>query len=260
MYPTGGYGNFLYSLLSEHLESTVKISFDNPQFNAKGNSHRYPKYTEVFSLGQSYVQKNLKDFKYNYQILDTVAQEQIRLGKYFVVLADVGNKGDNLRFLRRFFPNAIVIRLFANTFEEKLILWTNAMTKLTVDLYPGSIMPRSGIAAWAKKPIDELTDFDAVSCMINFFDSDFDPYGKFFCHPDPGAINFSIGDFFVKAQLKKSLANLAQSLGTVLIKTEKLDQLLDDFYMHQMQLSLLDDTKTSFLLTRQALNEYKNKN
>ena len=42
MYPTGGYGNFLYRLLSQHLENTVKLHEDF-DFSATGNSHAVSK-------------------------------------------------------------------------------------------------------------------------------------------------------------------------------------------------------------------------
>jgi len=260
MYPTGGYGNFFYYLLSEHLESTVKISTAYLEFNENGNSHRYPKYTEIFSLGSHYSQKTLRDFKYGYEIFDSDAEKQINSGKHFVVLADVGNKGDNVRFLRRFFPQADIIRVFAETFEEKLILWANAMTKSQPhDLYPESVMPKQGIAIWANKSVDDLTDQDAVNCLTDFFYNDFDIYGKLFCKPTPGVINFPLKHFFNKHQLTNGLLELAQQLtGTGLINTEQLSQTLDEFYTYQKPLSLLDKSNSSFSLVRRSLNDYKN--
>jgi hypothetical protein len=264
MYPTGGYGHFLYKLLTEHFEFTVKVLNNQLMFNKNGNSHDTKRYTETFALGRYYYRQNLKDFKYGYQILDSTVEQQIEQGKHFLVLADVGNKGDNIYFLKRFFPQATIVRVYAETFEEKLIVWTNAMTKshdeVVNNVYAESIMPKHGIAIWAKKYVDDLTDQDAINCMIDFFKSDFAPYGKFFSRPVPDVLNFSVRSFFAKNQLIIELHKLADQLGTRIINTQKLDQLLSEFYVSQNQLSLLDNTKTTFSLVRQALNEFKNKN
>ena len=68
MYPTGGYGNFLYYLLSEHLESTVKSESELWKFSSNGHSHQYPKHVEEFKLGLYVSNQNVKKFSYNYKL------------------------------------------------------------------------------------------------------------------------------------------------------------------------------------------------
>ena len=255
MYPTGGYGNFLYYLLNEHLESTVKIPRTEWQFR-HGNSHSYPKYTESFLLGQAEEYGNLRKFNYNYKITNAIAADQIGQGKQFVVIADVGNKGDNVKFLRKYFPKACIIRMFASTFIEKLIVWTNCMTKsrdaLRNELYPGSILTTQGIAQWANKSVDSVTDSDAVDCMANFFQEDFSIYGKMFSSPVPNVINIPISSFFTKESVIATLENIANELDTVCVDTSHLDQIVSTFINLQDPLSLLTDGDT-FPLVRQAL-------
>lgn len=255
MYPTGGYGNFLYYLLSEHLESTVKLPLSNWTFE-NGNSHQYPKYTELFLLGQATWQGTLKSFTYNYSVLNDEAADQIQQGKSFVVLADVGNKGDNVKFLRRYFPNAKIVRVYAETFVEKLILWTNGMTKSTEQtrnsLYPGSIITKQGVATWANKNENNVTDLDAVDCMVNFFQNDFDIYGKLFSTPTPGVINIPINSFFTEHGISQMIQTVAEQLDTVCINQQRLGSLISDFINQQIPLSLLVPGD-SFPLVRQAL-------
>lgn len=258
MYPTGGYGNFLYYLLSEHLNSTVKIPRVDWDFHY-GNSHSYPKHTESFMLGYVAEYGNLKNFNYSYQITNTSAVDQIGQGKQFVVLADVGNKGDNVKFLRRYFPNATVVRVFAETFTEKLILWANCMTKRNSEtrncLYPGTILQTQGIAAWANKTIEDVNDSDAVDCMVSFFQENFGIYGKMFSSPVPGVINVPIRTFFDKEGVVHQLHLIAEQLNTVCIDTTMLDQVVSKFIDSQVPLSLLS-TGDTFPLTRQALLKY----
>jgi hypothetical protein len=258
MYPTGGYGNFLYYLLSEHLESTVKSKSELWEFSSNGHSHQYPKHVEEFQLGLCVANKNVKEFAYNYNILNSTAQEQIQQGKKFLVLADVGNTGDNIKFLKRYFPKATIIRTFAESFDEKLIVWTNCMTKLNLPLYPGSIMPKIGVAQWANKSIEHIDDNDAVDCMLNFFQTDFDKFGKFFNKPVDNAINVPITSFFNKKSIHKMLGMIAQDLDTQVIVSLDHEQKIEQFLNAQTQLSLLEPDSSSFPLVRQALAKYEN--
>lgn len=258
MYPSGGYGNFLYCLLSEHLESTVKQTSQSWKF-VHGNSHQYPKYTESFMLGLSALQGNLKNFNYQYTISDKLAAEQIYQGKKFLVLADVGNKGDNVKFLRRYFSNAKIVRVYAETFMEKLILWTNCMTKRTEEfrksLYPGSVMPRDGVAAWANKNQSDVTDSDAVDCMVNFFQNDFEIYGKMFSKPVDDAINIPLHSFFTHSGILTAMKSVAEQLDTNCVNQTQLEQLISEFIGQQQPLSLLTPGDT-FPLVREALIKY----
>ena len=260
MYPTGGYGNFLYYLLSEHLESTVKPMPSNWEFSSDGNSHGYPKYVEKFQLGSHVNNRTTKNFDYTYNILDSTVGPQIQQGKKFLVLADVGNKGDNTRFLKRYFPNSVIVRIFAENFMEKLVLWANCMTKANISdaIYPGSIMPATGIAIWANKSVDNVNDDDAVGCMLNFFQRNFDIYGKFFNKPVDNAVNIPISSFFTRDGIYKMLNSIAHDLDTQIINTPDLEQTILKFLSYQSQLSLLDADADSFPLVRRALAQYEN--
>ena len=261
MYPTGGYGNFLYCLLNEHLGSTVKLNHCNWSFKY-GNSHSYPKYTESFMLGEATWEGTLKSFSYNYNVLSAEAAEQINQDKQFVVLADVGNKGDNVKFLRRYFPNSKIVRVYAETFVEKLILWTNCMTKSTAQtrnsLYPGSILTSEGIATWTNQPIDSITDSNAVDCMVNFFQTDFGIYGKMFSKPVADVVNVPIKSFFSANSIHQAVEHVAVELGTQCTEQVKLTQLANEFINQQLPLSLLTPGD-SFPLAREALIKYGHK-
>jgi hypothetical protein len=258
MYPTGGYGNFLYCLLSEHLKSTVKLAHRNWEFR-HGNSHEYPKYTESFLLGRAVEHQILKSFSYNYQVLDESANLQIQQGKNFLVLADVGNKGDNIKFLRKYFLNAKIVRVYATQFVEKLIVWANCMTKSNdhtrSSLYPGSIFPNDGIAAWANKPIENITDTDAIDCMVHFFQSDFGIYGKMFSAPAADAINIAVSSFFTKDDICQTMQLIARQLDTECVNQLQLNELASEFIHQQLPLSLLEPGN-SFPLVREALARY----
>lgn len=260
MYPTGGYGNFLYYLLAEHLECTVKIAPTQWQFR-NGHSHDYPKHTESFLLGSATNQKTLGSFRYDYGIIQHCAVDQIREGKKFIVLADVGNKGDNIRFLSRYFPRATIVRVFVSSFYEKLIVWTNCMLKsgntLRDELYPGSILTTEGIAVWANKSPQDVTDGDAVDCMAHFFRSDFDVYGQMFAAPLPEVINVSAKSFFTQDNIQDLMLMLATKLETKCVATDLMTDMITEFMLQQQALTLLRDGD-SFPLIRKAVARYEN--
>ena len=255
MYPTGGYGNFFYYLLAEHLDSTVKIPPATWRFK-NGNSHAYPKHTEKFSLGYATQQKSLKNFCYDYKITIESVADQIAQGKKFLVLADMGNKGDNVKFLRRYFPRAIILRVFAASFLEKLIVWTNCMLKsedtLRNSLYPGAILTAEGIAAWTGKLVQNITDDDAVNCMVHFFQSDFDDYGKMFSQPLPDVINVPAGSFFTQGSIHDLMITMAERLDTKCVSTDQMAAVITNFIGQQQALSLLQPGD-SFPLIRKAM-------
>ena len=112
MYPTGGYGNFLYYLLTEYFSNTVKVK-NKFQFSSSGDSHQIIKYTSPFLLGASY--NKIQQFTYNYIVNDKKAYDQILSGKKFIVLCDTGNLVDTIKIKELYFPNASVIRCHAES-------------------------------------------------------------------------------------------------------------------------------------------------
>ena len=251
MYPTGGYGNFLYLLLSQYIHSTVKVSQSQFKFSTTGNSHSVSKHVEPFLLG-----KNYRDFKYSYEIANAEVADQISQGKQFLILGDMGNRGDNVKFLRKYFPKAKIVRVYASTFEEKLVVWFNCMTKaLNVDeLYPGSLLTTQGIQKWANK-ID-VDDQDAVDCMATFFSQNFAPYGNYFNQPLENTINVRIEEFFTVNGIVDMVHRVGQELGSNLINLHDLQNIAQNFIVQQRGFELLDQRLDNYPLISQALNAH----
>jgi regulator of replication initiation timing len=241
MYPTGGYGNFLYYILTEYFKNTVKIKNCKFKFSESGNSHEAYKYTEPFLLGAHY--KNLKDFTYTYQVYDQDSYNQIQKGQQFLVLGDTGNLMDSVRVLQKYFSNATFIRTYAETFDEKLILWANCMTKSYAlhsnNLYKDSLHTAEGIAKFANKSVDEINDQDAVDCLADFFQKDFDVFGKYYASPVNNAINISLKSFFNSKTLLDTLYQLAKTLDTTVIKETQLKNTINEFIELQENFKLL---------------------
>ena len=242
MYPTGGYGNFLYYLLTQYFKDTVKVKENqNFKFSPLGNSHNVYKYTEVFSFGSHY--NKLDKFSYNYKIYDRSSQEQILNGKKYLVLGDTGNLVDSVKFLKKYFPNATIIRTYAETFEEKLVLWANCITKSAVhhhDIYKDSLHTIDGIAQFANKTPNQITDQDAINCLIDFLKNDFGKFGKFYSQSVDNVINVPFKSFFNRTDLIKILNFCAIELDTEIINKVELEKTIDEFISTQHNFDLLD--------------------
>lgn len=255
MYPTGGYGHFLYLLLMQHLDNTVKVLQSQFEFSKTGNSHALITPVEPFLLGQR-SSKNYRDFKYSYGIHNAEVAELISQGKKFLILGDMGNLGDNIKFLRRYFPNAKIVRVHAATFEEKLVVWFNCMTKSmdVNELYPGSLLTIQGIQQWANKT--DIDDQDAVDCMATFFSQNFAPYGNYFDQPSDHAINVKIEEFFTVDSIVDMVQRVGQNLGTTMINPYDLRTIAENFIACQRGFELLDQRRDNHPLISQALNTY----
>lgn len=252
MYPTGGYGNFLHRLLAQHLENTVKLN-ENFDFSLTGDSHAVEKHVEPFLLGSQKSQ-----IKYTYAI-NPAAQEQIHQKKKFLVLGDMGNKGDNVNFLRRYFQNATIIRVYTESFDEKLIVYANCMFKAYNNnqdpLYPGALVTHKGLQTWAQR--EHITDQDAVDCMTNFFIQDFYPFGQFFNKPRTDVINVAVKEFFSEHAIGIMMQRLAKELHTSVINEPELKSTAQRFVGLQKSFTLLEDCATQFPLIARALYDCK---
>lgn len=255
MYPTGGYGNFLYYLLSEFLEDTVKVDNTNFEFSTVGDSHSSDKYIESFLLGCYHAQKILKKFTYDYAINDTKSAAQISAGKKFLVLGDTGNLGDNVNFIKKYFPNAKIIRIYASTFKEKLIVWANCMTKTMTNnlgkdkVYKDSLLTTIGIANFNKKNINEISDEDAILALTDFLKNDFYRYGKNYCNvvEKQNVMNLPLCTFLKKNDLLIYLEFLATEFNTKIIKRKQLEKKIDLFLSSQKNFNILNSNKNTII-------------
>ena len=259
MYPTGGYGNFLYLLLSQYIQSTVKISQSQFKFSTTGHSHSVIKHVKPFLLNVHQVHDRAakyRDFKYSYEINSSEVAEQISQGKQFLILGKMGGLGDNVKFLQTYLPKAKIVRVHASTFEEKLVVWFNRMTKTLYanELYPGSLLTTRDIQQWANK-ID-IDDQDAVDCMTTFFSQNFAPYGNYFNRPLENIINVKIEEFFTVNRIVDIVHRVGQELGSNLIDLHDLQNIAHNFIMQQRGFELLDQRLDNYPLISRALNAY----
>lgn len=92
-YPPGGFGNFIFHMLTEFADNTYKPKNQNFKFSSSGNSHDTIKYTNIY-----------------YNDPDSYTLNFPNTTKKVLVLCDNGNN-DSYTKIRKFFPTAKIIRL-----------------------------------------------------------------------------------------------------------------------------------------------------
>jgi hypothetical protein len=97
---------------------------------------------------------------------------------------------------------------------------------------------RAGIAKFANKHPDDITDQDAINCLSNFLKNDFEQYGKNFTNQVDGVVNFPIRNFFTVDELYTSLHQLANLLGTQIVNSQQLMTTLREFHMLQQNIHM----------------------
>ena len=97
-YPPGGFGNFVYHLLTEFAAETVKSNNNSFKFGAGGNSHNTKKYTVTYYHDPTFY------FPYIDSDVDTK-------NKKILVLIDNAYYDNEYVRLRTFFPNASIVRM-----------------------------------------------------------------------------------------------------------------------------------------------------
>lgn len=95
-YPSGGFGNFIYHVLTEFFKGTVKVSNQSFGFSQSGNSHATVKYTKIYF-------KNPTDYS-------TTVDGEFGPNSKILILCDNGIDDDAYGQIFQTFPNAMLIR------------------------------------------------------------------------------------------------------------------------------------------------------
>lgn len=120
-YPTGGFGNFIYHVLTEFADQTIKINNDHFNFSDLGNSHSTAQYTDSFwHEPDDYVPKIQKGLDIH--------------NKKILVRHDPGwelSAGPIYEKTNKIFPNATIIRTVVNDDIIGFLIYEIGLTKTT---------------------------------------------------------------------------------------------------------------------------------
>jgi hypothetical protein len=108
-YPSGGFGNFLYYILSKFADQTVKLPNNQLTFSDNGNSHSVVKYTNTYYMDP---------IEYN-PLCDVDPQDNKVL-----ILCDNGINNDKYDKIKLTFPNAKIVRIVIDPAVRPIIYQT----------------------------------------------------------------------------------------------------------------------------------------
>lgn len=108
-YPSGGFGNFIYHILTEFANETVEVDNSTFKFNDAGNSHQSTKYTEIY---------------YKDPLVYTATISVKANNKKILVLCDNGIDNDKYTKINEIFPNATIVRLVISDAVRPIIYQT----------------------------------------------------------------------------------------------------------------------------------------
>ena len=250
-YPGGGYGNLLYHVLTEFFADTVKVNNDNFVISNNGNSHTTIKYTAKHETPF--------DKEYIPRVLVKSAYEQIQQGCKFLVLCDPTPRADNRKQLLTQFPNSQMVRVYTNSFIDRLVMLTNLMTKsytenTNKDLYKNALLSHDTIQG--------LTDQQIIDMLVLTFQQKFNSYGMMFNKPiaDSRIYNFNFRSFTNFDLFVKELQGLANFLNTSLIKINELEHFFNHWKPTQLSHQYYNYTANTIAdpndLTGQALVKF----
>lgn len=110
-YPSGGYGNFLYHVLTEFSSNTYKPANQNFSFDSEGRSHSTKKYTPVYFHDPD-----------NYKLMLPNTDLEC------LVLCDNGITNDSYTKINQTFPGATIVRSVV-TDSVRPIIYKTCITK-----------------------------------------------------------------------------------------------------------------------------------
>jgi len=200
-YPSGGFGNFLYHILTQFAKETVKIPESNFDFSSSGNSHATTKYSKVWFHDPA-----------NYVADITVDPEEARI----LVLCDNGINNDSYAKLNKAFPKAKILRLFISEKIRPVVYQTCVIKAMESDL--DSEISDHTAEFWSDGNEDYAKRENFTLLYHNW---------PFKWERQAGVINLSIEQLITDT--RSALSTAFQDLGLTLINESLLDNLIEDW-------------------------------
>jgi hypothetical protein len=197
-YPSGGFGNFLYHVLTTFADQTVKVK-SKFNFNINGNSHNTQKYTSIyFHEPEVYTPRIFVDY----------------LDKKILVLCDNGINNDSYTKINKVFPNATIVRTVIDE-EVRPVIYKTCVIKA---------MGSNVLQETANQVKNRWVDSNDYSVRENF--TLLYHNWPFAWDADPNCVNLSLKKLF--SDPVSCITNLITDVGMSVLPG--LDELCNDWY------------------------------
>lgn len=201
-YPSGGFGNFLYYVLSEFADQTVKLSNNELTFSQDGNSHSIVMYTNTYFMDPDEFRLHCDIDPKNNKV---------------VVLCDNGINNDSYDKINLTFPNAKIVRIVIDPAVRPIIYQTCIIKAVCQDLNTNhSEHVRNN---WSDAAEDYAQREDFTLMYHNW------SYGW---EPTDSTINLSFKQLLI--QPFDTIKELINQLGMQLVDEDRLKLVLADWF------------------------------
>lgn len=198
-YPSGGFGNFIYHVLTEFADGTVKVPNQGFHFQ-NGNSHNTVKYTSVYYHDPE---------KYDANLAQSVAVSD----KNILVLCDNGINNDQYHKVNQTFPHAKIVRMCIDPRARPVVYQTCVLKAMRSQLH---LENELNMHAWsdADEPYAQRENFTLL--YHNW---------PFAWQPHPDCINIDISQLLIDPVTV--IQQLIADLNMHIIRPQELHQLCD---------------------------------
>lgn len=195
-YPSGGFGHFVFHILTHHFKNTHKVDNNVLVFSANGDSHNTEKYLPIWFHDPDV---------YNVDFKSDATQ---------VILVDNGIENDSYKKLREKFNHGTIVRLTISDRIRPVIYKTMAVKARDSD-------PISETLGHVKEKWQEVNDWsirENFTMLYKNWPFNWQPIESY------DIINLSIEDLIVNTQ--SALKNLAKQLDDEILEEHRLNQLI----------------------------------
>lgn len=202
-YPSGGFGNFLYYILSEFADQTVKLSNNQLIFGDDGNSHSIVKYTNTYFMDPV-----------DYSLQCDIDPQDNKI----LILCDNGINNDKYDKITSTFPNAKIVRIVIDPAVRPIIYQTcivKAMRQDFVDNHSEHIKNN-----WSDSS-EEYAQRENFTLLYHDWS-----YGW---RPNELTVNLSVEQLLTHPT--DTIKELINQLGMQLVNESKLKTVLDDWFI-----------------------------
>ena len=200
-YPAGGFGNFIYYILTKFADQTVKISNIGFNLSVDGDCHNATKYTELYGQDPAeYIPNISVDPK----------------DKKILVLCDNGILHDNYSKIKTVFPNATIIRNVIDPAVRPVIYQTCIAKAMKKDI--NMINQRIVDANWS----DSISDYAQRENFTLFYHQ-----WSFGWQESADTINLSLEDLIIDPI--ETIIKLINRLGMQLVDEDLLRPVINNW-------------------------------
>lgn len=261
-YVPGGSGHFIYNVVNNCFADTIKVLDDDSQFSANGNSHSTKQFLRKYNIDRFLANnpnKTVDDFRYNMKVVNSNVSD----GHLAVILCDMGAAYDFPDWLTRDFPNAKILRVYAEKLISKIIVMANLFEKIGLYRYKNALFTEEHLSYLRNKNSD--FDDSIVRELVDVFENNFREYGGFDYPVDhPQFYNIEASALYSYESFYFEMVNLARFFETQIEDKIKMKQLYDEYMSLQHNVKYVTMTKDSVpsdddLIGRALVEYYRSK-